>query len=316
MASIAFTACWISEDVVERAIETICRNQNSDGGWGSVKGRQSNTEATSFAVVALDASKRQESAVKRGLDWLIRHQNRDGSWPLSDASSEGSWTTSLAIIALSRYPEHRSAVIPAANWVLERKGSKPGILAELIQAITFKRNSDQLNANLVGWSWVPRTFSWIEPTSYALMALKKVKSLLSGSNVNERIRQGELMIHDRMCRGGGWNYGNSKVLGEALWPYPDLTAVALIALQDRAHTEPNRESLQALERMMNETNSGLALSWGTICLSLYQQDVAEWQRRIENCYQLTGFLGETKPLALSILALMRDPTAFEFRHNA
>jgi hypothetical protein len=304
--------------MLERAIEAISRNQNSDGGWGSVRGKQSNTEATSFAVLALDSSKSKSAAakIKRGLAWLLRHRNDDGSWRLSDASNEGSWTTTLAVIALSRYPEHQSAILAAANWVLERKGSKPGILANLIQAFTFKRNTAQLNPNLVGWSWVPKTFSWVEPTSYALMALKKAKPLLSASNLDERIQQGELMIYDRMCHGGGWNYGNAKVLGEALWPYPDLTAIALIALQNHALTEPNRESVQALECMMNETNSGLALSWGTICLSLYRKNVSEWQARIERCFDATGFLGETKPIALSILALIEDRKAFEFPHRA
>src|SRR4051812_25786127 len=135
--------------MLERAIEAISRNQNSDGGWGSVRGKQSNTEATSFAVLALDSSKSKSAAakIKRGLAWLLRHRNDDGSWRLSDASNEGSWTTTLAVIALSRYPEHQSAILAAASWVLERKGSKPGILANLIQAFTFKRNTAQLNPN-------------------------------------------------------------------------------------------------------------------------------------------------------------------------
>ena len=55
-----------------------------------------------------------------------------------------------------------------------------------------------------------------------------------------------MLIYDRMCESGGWNYGNSQVLGETLWPYPDVTAIALIALRDRATSEANQKSLHAL----------------------------------------------------------------------
>jgi hypothetical protein len=160
-----------------------------------------------------------------------------------------------------------------------------------------------VNRDLVGWSWVPHSFSWVEPTSYALTALKKVRPSLNAETVNERIQQGEAMIYDRMCKGGGWNYGNSKVLDYALWPYPDITAVALIALQDRAGDQANQESLQALRKTADEANSGLSASWAAICLSLYGQDAADWRKRVEKRFRETGFLGETKTLALALLAL-------------
>ena len=111
------------------------------------------------------------------------------------------------------------------------------------------------------------------------------------------------MIYDRMCKGGGWNYGNSKVLDYALWPYPDITAVALIALQDRAGEQANQESLQALRKTADEANSGLAASWAAVCLNLYGQDTTDWQKRVEKRFRETGFLGETKTLALALLAL-------------
>jgi hypothetical protein len=160
-----------------------------------------------------------------------------------------------------------------------------------------------LNKDLIGWSWVPNSFSWVEPTSYALTALKKVRTLIPDEKLNARIHEGEAMIYDRMCKGGGWNYGNSKVLDYALWPYPDITAVALIALQDRSGETANQRSLQALQKTAAEANSGLASSWAAICLRIYGQEIREWQSRIEKGFEKTGFLGETKTLALALLAL-------------
>ena len=139
-----------------------------------------------------------------------------------------------------------------------------------------------------------------------------MRSYLAGTNIDERIHQAELMIYDRMCDGGGWNYGNSKVFGEALWPYPDVTAVGLIALQDHKFSQANQESLGALRRMMQETESGLALCWATICLSIYGEDTYEWKRRIKKRFQVNGFLGEMKTLALSVIASVEDPKTFGF----
>jgi hypothetical protein len=142
------------------------------------------------------------------------------------------------------------------------------------------------------------------------MALKKLKRSLEGTNCEQRIQQGEMLIYDRICKDGGWNYGNSRVLGEALWPYPDVTAVALIALQDRAANEANQKSLRALEGMMREAPSVTALSWGILCLTLYNQDVREWKTILVENFDKNRFLGETKALALAVLAVGNGASLF------
>jgi len=290
--------------MLDRIISTLLENQNSDGGWGALRTKRSNTESTSLAVMALKALPEHNPADnrKRGVDWLISHQNQDHSWPLNEAAKEGSWTTALAITALSDNPEYNERILTAARWLLDQEGSKPGILAEIILWATGKSNANKLNKDLIGWSWVPNSFSWVEPTGYALIAVKKLRARLAGTNVDERIRQADAMIYDRMCNGGGWNYGNSKVLDYALWPYPDITAIALIALQDHARDKTNQESLQVLSKIARETDSGLALCWAAICLNLYGQDNSDFQRQIDKRFAASAFLGETKSLALAIIA--------------
>jgi hypothetical protein len=142
------------------------------------------------------------------------------------------------------------------------------------------------------------------------MTLKKLKRSLDGTNCEERIRQGEMLIYDRMCENGGWNYGNSRVLGEALWPYPDVTAVALIALQDQAMSETNQKSLRALDAMLREAGSGTALGWGILCLTLYKQDVQEWKKILVKNFEKTRFLGEIKAVALALLAFGNGASLF------
>ena len=290
--------------MLDRIITTLLENQNPDGGWGALRAKRSNTEATSLAVMALKALPGDTVAdgCKRGIDWLVGHQNQDHSWPLNEAVKAGSWTTALAITALSDNTEYNERVLAAGRWLLEQEGSKPGILAEIILWATGQSNVNKVNKDLIGWSWVPNSFSWVEPTSYAMIAVKKLRTRLTGTQVDARIRQADAMIYDRMCDGGGWNYGNSKVLDYALWPYPDTTAIALIALQDHARDQANQESLQVLSTTARKTDSGLALCWAAICLNLYGQDKADFQSQIDKRYAATGFLGETKSLALAIIA--------------
>jgi hypothetical protein len=297
--------------MIDAVIDLLLGAQNEDGGWGSVKGKRSNTESTSFALMALKSveGKRLDRQTTAGLKWLLEHQKDDGSWSLNDASKQSSWTTPIAVLALLSFQDQSQHALKAAKWILTQEGRKPSWVASLLVRLSLVEKMTELDPYLTGWSWTTGAFSWVEPTSYSLIALKKLKRNLDRTNCEERIRQGEMLIYDRMCENGGWNYGNAKVLGEALWPYPDVTAVALIALQDRAASEANQTSLRALDILMRET-SGMALGWGILCLSLYNQDVREWKKILVKNFEKTKFLGETKAVALSLLAFEKGASLF------
>jgi hypothetical protein len=298
--------------MIDGMIDLLLSVQNEDGGWGSVKGKRSNTESTAFALMALKSldGKSFDRQITAGVIWLLRHQKDDGSWSLSDASQQSSWTTPLAVLALLTFQDQRERTLRAAKWILMQEGRKPSWIASLLFRLSSASKTVELDPYLNGWSWTPGAFSWVEPTSYCLMALKKSRPLLGGTSVEVRIQQGEALLYDRMCENGGWNYGNSRVLGEALWPYPDVTAVALIALQDRAANEANRRSLLALQDMMREAASGIALGWGILCLKLYSEDTQKWKRILLENFKKTKFLSETKALALAVLALGEGASLF------
>lgn len=298
--------------MINAAIDLLLGAQNEDGGWGAVKGKRSNTESTSFVLMALKSLEgnpfdRQTTA---GLKWLLQRQKDDGSWSLNDASKQSSWTTPIAALALLSFQDQREHALRAAKWILTQEGRKPGWVATLLFRLSLLKKITELDPYLSGWSWTAGAFSWVEPTSYSLMTLKKLKRSLDGTNCEERIRQGEMLIYDRMCENGGWNYGNSRVLGEALWPYPDVTAVALIALQDQAMSETNQKSLRALDAMLREAGSGTALGWGILCLTLYKQDVQEWKKILVKNFEKTRFLGEIKAVALALLAVGNGASLF------
>jgi len=290
--------------MLDQAAKLLRQTQNPDGGWGAIAEKQSNTESTALGLLALRSldDSRENSVLEKAEQWLANTQNPDGSWSYGAGSKAPSWSTALGVMALSDSSVEAEPLVRAGNWILAQEGSKPGILAKLILALSFQKKAVRLNDDLVGWSWTPGSFSWVEPTSYCLIGLKKIKSKLSAKVVEERVDQAELMIYDRMCEGGGWNYGNAAVYGDPLWPYPDITALALIALQDHKERNDNRVSLRALSKMAETTDSGLALGWATICLSVYGEDISELRKRLDQKFAKTKFLGETKPVALAILA--------------
>jgi hypothetical protein len=297
----------------ESILADLSEAQNPDGGWGAKSRKLSNTEATAYALLALASLDAVDSkSVNAALHWLSSTQRVDGSWRLSTRFSESSWTSAIATTVLCNFESGRSQAIRGANWLVNQEGRGIGLLASLLHWLAPDSAAVKLNPFIKGWSWTPETFSWVEPTAYSLIALKKLRPHLEKTKINERIEEGERLIYDRMCQGGGWNYGNSNVLGESLWPYPDVTAVALIALQDQAKREENQMSLRALRKMMDQTDSGLALSWSIICLNLYGEDTKRLRDRLERRYRETGFLGETKSIALALLALGKGAEVFRF----
>ncbi len=132
----------------------------------------------------------------------------------------------------------------------------------------MKSSATQRQDNsLQGWSWIEGTFSWVEPTAWALLALKACRSrglVVPGSD--KRIREGDALLRDRVCVTGGWNYGNSSVFGKNLPAYIPATAIALLALQDRGDEDFVRHSLNYLEAHAANHASTRALALSTLAL--------------------------------------------------
>jgi hypothetical protein len=278
--------------------------QDADGGWGAERGKRSNTEATALGVLALGASTdaAAAAALSRGISWLVDRQRPDGGWPLGAGQEQSTWPTSLAILAVLGRPELRERSTRGLRWLVGNAGRDPGWLIRALYQLSPSVLPVRMNPTLKGWSWNPEAFSWVEPTAYALLALKKGRSVLSGSDVDGRIQEGESLLYDRVCEGGGWNYGNTSVYGVNVPPYPEVTAVALLGLQDRRETSGHRSSVEAMRRMLPEVDSGFALSWVIACLAVHGQDTAAARRRLAESYVRTGFLGSSRTLALAVIA--------------
>ena len=292
--------------IVESITTYLLDAQNPDGGWGYRRGLASSTEVTSLGLLAL--SSHPSGAADGALRWLLENQRADGGWPVTLQISGSSWPTALAVLALGEATTG-TVLMEGVRWLVAREGQPISWKSRLFARLFPSRVAADLDFNLTGWPWIAGAFSWVEPTSCALLALKSVRSHISPDEASDvlaaaqdRIDEAEAMLLDRVCRGGGWNYGNTRVLGEELWPYPDTTALGLLALQDVPDRPEIHESVAALERMVETEISGLNLSLAVLSLQLYGRDVAGLRERLANQWRETGFLGEMRVVALAALA--------------
>ena len=162
----------------------------------------------------------------------------------------------------------------ARSACVERPDAKTfvtGLARLLVQArgITLEQNDVQRQDNsLQAWPWIDQTFSWVEPTAWCMLLLKKCRALgIEGAA--DRITVAEKLIRDRVCHDGGWNYGGSNVYGQELYAYVPTTAIGLLAMQDRRDDPVVVKSLEFLKANAHTEPTTEALGLTMICFSIY-----------------------------------------------
>jgi hypothetical protein len=277
----------------------LVTGRNTDGGWGYYRHKKSRLEPTCWAVLALTSTGSDRSAAAEGLrQWPARE-----GLLLERAGGEPNYAfQGLALLALQAAAiEHRNGNRALLEALQRVKG-----LALKSSTINRQDNSIQ------GWSWIDSTFSWVEPTAWCLLALKRCGQQSPASVDPLRIRDAERLLADRACRGGGWNYGNSNVLGKELAAYVPTTAVALLALRDGASEPVVAQGVAFLERHSMSERSAMALALASRALRAYGRDTAAVRAALREQLPITVALGSHAAAAAALLALMdRDaPSAF------
>jgi hypothetical protein len=111
------------------------------------------------------------------------------------------------------------------------------------------------------------------------------------------------MLRDRACPQGGWNAGNGIVLGAALAPHIDSTAIALLALADRT----DATALQAVEWLREasiDCPSIYSLSWTVLASLIYRH--ANLNRSVVNLYRALSAksaVSNVEALSLAVIAI-------------
>jgi hypothetical protein len=268
--------------------------QNADGGWGFHSGEQSRAEPTSWAVRALDSPEQGFKAgeLRKAADFLHSKQLADGSWSACGGMKVGSWVTSLTCGVLASDTQSAQNVRAGLQWLSEDFPRDSSPWMRIVQRLRGDSRINSQNDSYRGWGWTPRTSSWVEPTAFALMALRDAPVEQLPKNASMRRDLAVALLYDRMCPGGGWNCGNPRVYGvdgDALvlptcWALLALRGSERAAQKKDAPEKPGRAlSLAWLQKEFAKIESGASLAVARMTLENYgiqppqaKRDLQDW----------------------------------------
>jgi hypothetical protein len=220
-------------------------------------------EPTVYASLALAG----DPAADRAWMLLRSWQGKDGSWrPAAEVAVESYGTALCVTLALARGDTSEAG--QGIAWLLAASGTESGFLNRAAAGVGLIES--ERNFSLKAWPWKPGTSSWVEPTTHALVALKKAAVVKNpgafrSRDLARRVRMGQAMLADVRCRDGGWNYGVRDVFQVDLPSYPETTGIALVGMQGYPGLET---ALDYAAREVNQTISPLGRAWLTIALRL------------------------------------------------
>lgn len=289
-------------------IHSILDRLEDPANWGYSAGEAPASEPVALAALAL-AGHGRRAAAERAARWLIDIQQTNGSLGISATESSPQWPTSLAILAwravfgvtaggsnsVPAKPEHHPT-IRAMDWLLSSSG----------EAVN-KSTDAAHDSTLRGWSWVQETHSWLEPTAFALLALKAC-----GAEKHARAREGVRLILNRLLPDGGCNYGNTIVLGQTLLPHLLPSGLVLVALAGEADTTGQIDlTQQFVAKAVGPDVTAASLGWGVIGLAAHGRLPIGYERWLETAAERTARRGASLPrLTLLTLAALGTETPF------
>jgi len=291
----------VSAAVREEFATALIGGANASGGWPYYDGKGSRLEPTCWAMLAHPPSAGRLDDVH--WRYLLSRQRSDGLFSdQQDLPANLSWSA-LALLALSTL-----STVPAGPRAKVVQAIVGAAGVRLPDSTVFKQNNQ-----LRGWPWMPDTFSWVEPTSWCLVALKKAARLdpRFQEEAASRIAEGEQLLFDRSCESGGWNFGNANAFGTNLPAHIPTSAIGLLALQDKAGHPVVAKALAFVEQHWHQERSGIALALSILCLKIHGRATSAVEDALAEQWGQTRFLGNLAALGMASLALNDDLS----RHN-
>ncbi len=272
-------------------------------------GQNPSTEATAWTVMALIES--HPHLCEKAIAFLLSSQNDDGGWSTGPGLGESDWTSALATLALrlSKYyqPEllaskpFDKAIKNALHYLIVSRTDFMFPILRLLLVLGAKGKSGIIFGK--GWPWTKTSYSWVEPTSYSLMALK-LPGAIDDQLTKLAVFHANKFLLDRACKGGGWNHGAFYCLGEYCPAYTLTSAEALLALIDIPDNEQVKAGLHYLNNLKHKILSPWSLSWNVLALDAYGYDCGHVLNLLLSMQNQNGSFGSNYMVtALSILAL-------------
>jgi uncharacterized protein (DUF362 family) len=260
---------------MSQLLETLASLAHPAGGWGYVADQPAHLEPTCLALLALrPQADRFAAEVAGGREFLRSCRRPDGSYRLARGRDAAVWGTALALFTESVY---RDGEGPSAEEAATA-GTLLGIKGRVVPADPEVADMCDIDVSLTGWPWGEATFSWVEPTSWACLALHRL-----GHGNHPRVLEGERLLLDRAFDQGGANYGNRMILGRMTEPIPGPTSLMLLTLQGHADEPRVKAAVQYLREQLVAGRDLEHLGWGRLALGLYGDEpgVSEFLPRLD-----------------------------------
>ena len=290
--------------VVDRLRRALAVAADRAGGWPYYAGKSSRIEPTGWALLALAESSDGNAASWRRfaaphLLWLANAQRGDGLLVDFPGAPPNFTANGLAACVLA----HLFVTSAFRGTTDARVPDLPRLLDALVAAkgVSVDAPDPRQDNTLQGWPWMPDTFSWLEPTCWCVLALKKAGAQVTGASA--RIQEAERLILNRTCESGGWNFGNASVIGQDLRPYVPTTALALIALHDGGDVAEVARSAVWLREARLKEPSGMALALTAIWLRLAGSPADDVDARLADDVDRAERVGNLQVLAMMLYAM-------------
>jgi uncharacterized protein (DUF362 family) len=247
------------------SLELLASQAHADGGWGYTPGQAAHLEPTCLGILALaqDAG-RFQPLIDKGEAFLETCAATDGSYRPARGREEAIWHTALVLFVQTALDLPAPQIRRTASALLNLRGKQP--------STDEAKEIHDIDIMLVGWPWAENNFSWVEPTAWACLALRK-----AGHNGHPRVEEGLRLLLDRAHADGGINYGNRRILGKFTEPMPGPTALMLLALQGHGTHPRVAAAVAYLREQALSINDLELLCWAKLALDAHrdQPGVAE-----------------------------------------
>ena len=272
-------------------LELLTRMTSADGGWGYRADQLAHLEPTCLALLTGAAT---------GWPAIELHAAGDGSYRLARGRPQAVWPTAMVLFTKARLKHPAPELKLIADKLLTIEG-------KVVRLETS--DAGDIDAGLLGWPWAEDTFSWVEPTAWACLALRA-----AGQGGHPRVQEGLLLLLDRAFDHGGANYGSRVILGKQTEAIPGPTAILLLALQG-VQDQPRIDAAKGYLRVVaGQTIDVENLAWIKLALSCHADDSATRDalpiidQRLRDALvletnQANGFGAGPLRLALAALAL-------------
>ena len=250
-------------------LDRLSSHTLAGGGWGYSTGQLLHLEPTCLALLALTYDRHAfSSTIEKARAAMDAAKMSDGTY--RQAREEAIWFTALVLFVQVSLGEFDDAVNATANGLLKYRGRVPDDPAAA--------EMHDIDFRLVGWPWAENNFSWVEPTAWACLALRR-----AGFGDHPRVDEGLRLLLDRANDEGGINYGNRRIFGRLTEPIPGPTALMLIALQGREHPRI-QSAIRYLQREAEADDDLENLCWTKLALDLYrdQPGLSEWLSHLDD----------------------------------